>query len=164
MTRTTPPARHPSADSMLQLDNQLCFAIYSAGLAFNRLYKPLLDAMGLTYPQYLVMLALWEQDGQGAGDLGVGALGERLFLESSTLTPLLKRLETAGYVTRRRNPDDERQVRIALTAAGRALKQRATVCPSTVLEASGRSLDELMQLKDAAADLRDAFNAYIAAR
>ncbi|MFC3674590.1 MarR family winged helix-turn-helix transcriptional regulator [Ferrovibrio xuzhouensis] len=159
MTRTTPPAKHSSADSMLQLDNQLCFAIYSAGLAFNRLYKPLLDAMGLTYPQYLVMLALWEQDGQT-----VGELGERLFLESSTLTPLLKRLETAGYVTRRRNPDDERQVRIALTKAGAALKQRAAICPSTVLEASGRSLEELMRLKDAASGLRDAFNAFIAAR
>src|SRR3546814_18026639 len=88
MTRTTPPAKHSSADSMLQLDNQLCFAIYSAGLAFNRLYKPLLDAMGLTYPQYLVMLALWEQDSQGTGALGVGELGDRLFLESSTLAPM----------------------------------------------------------------------------
>src|SRR3546814_12790540 len=97
--------------SDLQLGIQLCFAIYSACLAFNRLYQPLLDAMGLTYPQYLVMLALWEQDSQGTGELGVGELGERLFLETSTLTPLLKRLETAGYVPRRRNPADERQVR-----------------------------------------------------
>lgn len=159
MTRTTPPARNPPADPMLLLDNQLCFAIYSAGLAFNRLYKPLLDAMGLTYPQYLVMLALWEKDGQT-----VGALGDRLFLESSTLTPLLKRLETAGYVTRRRNPEDERQVRIHLTEAGRALQQRALVCPATVVEASGRSLGELMEIKDAANGLRDALNAYTAAR
>lgn len=155
---THPPAS-PPVDPILQLDNQLCFAIYSAGLAFNRLYKPLLDAMGLTYPQYLVMLALWEQDGQT-----VGALGERLFLESSTLTPLLKRLETAGYVTRRRNPEDERQVRIHLTEAGRALQQQAAVCPATVVEASGRSLDELMDMKQAAVALRDALNDFTAAR
>ena len=153
------PSPATASDPILRLDNQLCFAIYSAGLAFNRLYKPLLDAMGLTYPQYLAMLSLWEQDGQT-----VGALGERLFLESSTLTPLLKRLETAGYVTRRRNPDDERQVRIHLTEAGRALRQRAMVCPATVVEASGRSLDELMEMKEAAVALRDALNAYTAAR
>ena len=168
MTRTVtpaapPPASQPSAspgtDPILLLDNQLCFAIYSAGLAFNRLYKPLLDAMGLTYPQYLVMLSLWERDGQS-----VGELGEHLFLESSTLTPLLKRLEAAGYVSRRRNPEDERQVRIHLTEAGRALQQRAAVCPATVVAASGRSLDELMDIKQTAVALRDALNAYTAAR
>lgn len=147
------------ADQMLHLDNQLCFAIYSAGLAFNRLYKPLLDEMGLTYPQYLVMLALWEQDGQS-----VGALGEKLFLESSTLTPLLKRLENAGYVKRSRNPEDERQVQITLTQAGKALKEGAMICPTTIVRASGQSLDELMKLKDAAVRLRDAFNAFNAAR
>jgi DNA-binding MarR family transcriptional regulator len=150
----------PSADSQsLALENQLCFAIYSAGLAFNRLYKPLLDAMNLTYPQYLVMMALWEQDGQA-----VGELGERLFLESSTLTPLLKRLESSGYVTRQRNPADERQVQIRLTAAGRTLQQQALVCPSTVLQASGRSMDDLMQMKAATVSLRDALNAFTAAR
>lgn len=153
------PSSSNSSDAMLHLDNQLCFAIYSAGLAFNRLYKPLLDEMGLTYPQYLVMLALWEQDGQN-----VGALGEKLFLESSTLTPLLKRLEIAGYVKRSRNPEDERQVQITLTEAGRALKDRAMVCPTTVVQASGQSLDDLMELKEAAVKLRDAFNAFNAAR
>jgi DNA-binding MarR family transcriptional regulator len=151
--------KSPSPDQMLRLDNQLCFAIYSTGLAFNRLYKPILDEMGLTYPQYLVMLALWEQDGQT-----VGALGEKLFLESSTLTPLLKRLETAGYVKRSRNPEDERQVQITLTETGRALKDHALVCPTTVVQASGQSLSALMELKEAAVKLRDAFNAYNAGR
>lgn len=154
-----PDTPAPAASDILALDNQLCFAVYSTGLAFNRLYKPLLDAMGLTYPQYLVMLALWESDGQM-----VGELGGRLFLESSTLTPLLKRLETAGYITRRRNPEDERQVRIHLTQAGRALQQQAMACPATVLKASGRSMEQLMRMKDAAVKLRDAFNAFNAAR
>jgi DNA-binding MarR family transcriptional regulator len=147
------------AEQLLALDNQLCFSIYSAGLAFNRLYKPVLDALQLTYPQYLVMLALWETDGQT-----VGELGERLFLESSTLTPLLKRLETTGYVTRQRNPEDERQVQIRLTRRGRELREEALVCPSTVLQASGRSMDELMKMKEATFALRDALNAFIAAR
>lgn len=148
-----------SPDQRLALDNQLCFSIYSAGLAFNRLYKPVLDAMQLTYPQYLVMMALWESDGQT-----VGQLGERLFLESSTLTPLLKRLEATGYVTRQRNPEDERQVQIRLTRLGRELREQALVCPSTVLQASGRSMDELMRMKEATFALRDAINAFNAAR
>ncbi|MFN4276454.1 MAG: MarR family winged helix-turn-helix transcriptional regulator [Ferrovibrio sp.] len=154
-----PDAPTPIRSDILALDNQLCFAVYSTGLAFNRLYKPLLDAMGLTYPQYLVMLALWESDG-----LMVGELGERLFLESSTLTPLLKRLETAGYITRRRNPEDERQVHINLTEKGRILQQQAMACPATVLKASGQSMEQLMQMKNAAVKLRDAFNAFNAAR
>lgn len=153
------PAAHPPADPMLALDNQLCFAVYSVGLAFNRLYKPMLDAMNLTYPQYLVMMALWQQDGQL-----VGELAERLFLESSTLTPLLKRLETTGYVTRQRNPDDERQVQIRLTEAGRNLQHQAMACPTTILKASGQSMDDLMRLKDEAVKLRDNFNAYTASR
>lgn len=149
----------PDKPGILALENQLCFSIYSAGLAFNRLYKPVLDALQLTYPQYLVMLALWETDGQT-----VGELGERLFLESSTLTPLLKRLEAVGYVTRQRNPADERQVQIRLTETGRALRDQALVCPATVVQASGRSRDELMQMKQATAALRDAINAFTAAR
>lgn len=149
----------PAAAPILALDNQLCFAIYSAGLAFNRLYKPLLDAMNLTYPQYLVMMALWQQDGQL-----VGELADRLFLESSTLTPLLKRLESAGYVTRQRNPNDERQVQIRLTETGRGLQQQAMACPTTVLQASGRSMEELMRMKDDAVRLRDSFNAFTGAR
>jgi len=154
-----PPVPAAPGDPILALDNQLCFAIYSAGLAFNRLYKPLLDAMNLTYPQYLVMMALWQQDGQL-----VGELAERLFLESSTLTPLLKRLESAGYVTRQRNPEDERQVQIRLTEAGRALQAQAMACPTTVLKASGQSMDELMRMKDDAVKLRDNFNAFSAGR
>ena len=100
----------PAADQMLQLDNQICFAVYSAAHAFNRVYKPLLDRLGLTYPQYLVMLVLWERDG-----VPVKEIGERLFLDSGTLTPLLKRLEQAGHIKRTRSTEDERQVLIGLT-------------------------------------------------
>ncbi|WP_297689679.1 MarR family transcriptional regulator [Ferrovibrio sp.] len=154
------PSRPQAAEpAETQLGDMLCFAVYSAGLAFNRLYKPLLDQLDLTYPQYLVMLALWEQDGQT-----VGGLGEKLYLESSTLTPLLKRLEGNGYVRRVRNPDDERQVQIFLTEAGRALKLPATACPATTLQALQRSPDELLALKREVETLRDTLNAFIAAR
>ena len=98
------PAASPTADEMLLLDNQLCFAVYSASLAMTRLYKPLLEKLGLTYPQYLAMLVLWERDG-----ITVSELGERLSLDSGTLTPLLKRLEVAGLVTRARSTEDEKQ-------------------------------------------------------
>src|SRR5436190_2142305 len=104
-------------DQALLLDNQLCFALYSASLAMTKLYKPLLDELGLTYPQYLAMLALWEQDG-----LMVSELGKRLRLDSGTLTPLLKRMEAAGLVARTRDAQDERRVHISLTASGRRLK------------------------------------------
>ncbi len=136
----------------LTLDDQLCFAIYSANHAFTRLYKPLLEAIGLTYPQYLVMLVLWEQD-----DQPVGAIGERLFLESSTLTPLLKRLEAAGYVRRTRDPADERQVRISLTEHGRAVQALTRAFPRCIVDASGMSPEKLMALKQEVAGLRDAF-------
>ena len=109
-------ARKQTTDLMLRLDNQVCFAIYSTAHAFNRVYKPLLDRLGLTYPQYLVMLVLWERD-----DIAVKEIGERLYLDSGTLTPLLKRLEAADLVKRTRSTADERQVLIALTAKGRAL-------------------------------------------
>lgn len=112
----------------LLLDNQLCFALYSASLAMTKLYKPLLDTLGLTYPQYLVMLALWERDG-----LTVSELGERLFLDSGTLTPLLKRLEAAGLLVRLRDVQDERRVRITLTGQGRALRDGAQPIPHCVL-------------------------------
>src|SRR5438270_12845677 len=104
------------SDPALLLDNQLCFALYSTSLAMTKLYKPLLDELGLTYPQYLVMLVLWEGDG-----LMVSELGQRLYLDSGTLTPLLKRLEASGLVSRMRDVDDERRVRVHLTAAGRKL-------------------------------------------
>ena len=109
----------PDTAELLKLDNQLCFAVYSASLAMTRLYKPQLDKLGLTYPQYLVMLALWEEDG-----LMVSALGERLSLDSGTLTPLLKRLEANGLVARVRDVAEERRVHITLTAAGRRQLQQ----------------------------------------
>jgi DNA-binding MarR family transcriptional regulator len=144
------PPRTPSPDQALLLDNQLCFALYSASLAMTKLYKPLLEELGLTYPQYLVMLVLWEGDG-----LMVSELGQRLSLDSGTLTPLLKRLETAGLVSRMRDVDDERRVHIHLTAAGRKLKTRAAQVPGCVLAASQCSIPELMQLTDRLRTLRD---------
>ena len=135
-------AKSVPGDDALSLDSFLCFAIYSTGHAFNQFYRPLLDAIGLTYPQYLVMVALWN-----ANDQTVKALGEKLSLESSTLTPLLKRLEAAGYLTRARDPDDERQVRVRLTTAGRALKSRARSIPGCVSDALGISGERLRQLQ-----------------
>ncbi len=146
-------AAEDRAADILRLDNQLCFAIYSAGHALTRTYKPLLDALGLTYPQYLVMLVLWEED-----DQTVGRIGERLFLESSTLTPLLKRLEATGKIRRLRDPDDERQVRIRLTDAGRALREEAKALPKAILKASGRTPAAIEVLKKDAATLRDALS------
>jgi DNA-binding MarR family transcriptional regulator len=134
----------------LDVNDFLCFAIYSAGHAFNRVYKPLLDALELTYPQYLVMVALWAND-----DQTVGKLGEKLFLESSTLTPLLKRLEKIGYVDRSRDPADERQVRVRLTDLGRALKARAKDFPSCILDATGLSIEALVRLQGEIASIRD---------
>src|SRR3954466_16404775 len=124
-------APKPMATSPLLLGNQLCFAVYSAAHAFNRVYKPLLDRLSLTYPQYLVMLALWERDGVAVKDIG-----ERLFLDSGTLTPLLKRLEGAGLVKRTRSSADERQVMIALTPQGHALREKAKAVPQGILSAS----------------------------
>lgn len=132
------------------LDDQLCYAIYSAGIAIQRLYKPLLDELGLTYPQYLVLVILWRQDGQT-----VGGLAEQLALESSTLTPLLKRLEAAGLVRRTRNPLNERQVVITLTDQGRALKDKSACVGLSLLTASGRSEEELRALNRTIRKLRD---------
>ena len=126
---------------MLQLDNQLCFALYSTSLAMTKVYKPLLDQIGLTYPQYLVMLVLWEQDG-----LMVSELGDKLFLDSGTLTPLLKRLEASSLVSRIRAVEDERRVHITLTAFGRALKVKAAQIPGCILSATQCSIPELVAL------------------
>jgi MarR family transcriptional regulator, organic hydroperoxide resistance regulator len=134
----------------LRLDNQLCFALYSASLAMTKVYKPLLDELGLTYPQYVAMLALWERDG-----VSVSELGERLRLDSGTLTPLLKRLEAAGLIVRLRAVEDERRVHITLTAAGRRLRTKAEKVPACVLEASGCSISELVQLTHQIQQLRD---------
>ena len=127
--------------AMLKLDKQLCFALYSTSLAMTRLYKPLLDAMGITYPQYLALLVLWEHDG-----LTVSALGEQLFLDSGTLTPLLKRMETAGLITRLRAAQDERRVHITLTAAGQQLKAQAASIPACILGAAQCPISEVMAL------------------
>src|SRR5207245_4129776 len=127
-----------AADQPLRLDNQICFAVYSAAHAFNRVYKPLLDRLGLTYPQYLVMLVLWERDGVPLKDIG-----ERLFLDSGTLTPLLKRLEAAHLLRRTRSAEDERQVLISLTSQGQALREKALAVPQAILVASACSLAEL---------------------
>ena len=143
-------SRSLPAEQALLLDNQLCFALYSASLAMTKLYKPLLDELGLTYPQYLVMLVLWEGDG-----LMVSELGQRLYLDSGTLTPLLKRLETAGLVSRLRAVEDERRVHVHLTAAGRRLKARAAKVPACVLAASQCSVPELLQLTEQVRTLRE---------
>ena len=148
--------RKSSAVDPLKFDNQICFAVYSAAHAFNRVYKPLLDRLGLTYPQYLVMLVLWERD-----DVPVKDIGERLFLDSGTLTPLLKRLEAAHLVKRTRSSEDERQVLIALTAQGHALKDKARSVPHSILAASDCSVAELVAMKDEIVALRDRLNAVI---
>lgn len=135
-------------DPKLRLDDFLCFAVYSASHAFNRLYRPLLDRLGLTYPQYLTLVALWEAD-----DRTVGELGRRLGLESSTLTPLLKRLEVLGLVSRARDPRDERQVRIRLTDPGRALEAAACAVPGQLLAASGLDVAAVTRIRDALATL-----------
>lgn len=138
---------------MLRLDTQLCFAAYSTAHAFNRLYRPLLDRLDLTYPQYLVMLVLWERDG-----LTVTQLGERLFLDSGTLTPLLKRLEGAGRIARTRDPADERRVLITLTEAGKALRSEAQCIPPQIGAALGLTAAELTTLKSGLDKLRAALN------
>jgi DNA-binding MarR family transcriptional regulator len=127
---------------MPTIDQMLCFAVYSAGHAFTRFYKPRLDALDLTYPQYLVFLVLWEKD-----NLTVKTLGERLFLDSGTITPLVKRLEARGLVRRKRDEEDERQVRILLTAEGRALKEKAGAIPLAVAEGTGLSQEGAESLR-----------------
>ena len=133
--------KNKSHDTSLQLDKQLCFALYSTSLAMTKIYKPLLDAIGLTYPQYLVMLVLWDED-----SLMVSDIGERLSLDSGTLTPLLKRMEASGLLVRLRDAEDERCVRVKLTSAGNKLKTRAAAIPSCVLDATGCSVSELVSL------------------
>ena len=134
------PRQRLAAD-WLRLDHQLCFALYSASLAMTKFYKPLLDPLGLTYPQYLVMLVLWEADG-----ITVSQLGERVALDSGTLTPLLKRLEASDLVRRLRDTADERRVLLQLTPVGRALKSKAMAVPESMACASGCALDELAAL------------------
>ena len=138
-TKTTPDAKSARAQ---RLGNQLCFTLYSTSLAMTKIYRKLLAPLDLTYPQYLVMLVLWEGD-----ELTVSAIGERLFLDSATLTPLLKRLETAGLLTRERAAEDERQVVIRLTRAGKALQAKAAAVPENIFCAAGLSKEQLVPLK-----------------
>jgi DNA-binding MarR family transcriptional regulator len=126
----------------LLLDNQLCFALYSSSHLMTKIYKPLLKEIGLTYPQYLAMLVLWEEDG-----ITVGKLGEKLYLDSGTLTPLLKRMEAAGLVKRARSGTDERQVFIHLTDKGRALKRAAASVPAQIARTTGMGLNEIIKLR-----------------
>lgn len=144
----------PSTSNALLLDHQLCFALYSSSLAMTKLYKPLLEPLGLTYPQYLALLVLWEHDG-----CMVSQLGERLFLDSGTLTPLLKRMEAAGWLQRQRDAQDERRVRVTLTHAGRALKTQAAVVPACVLARSQCTVQELQALTQQIQQLRDRLTA-----
>ncbi|MES2950679.1 MAG: MarR family transcriptional regulator [Pseudomonadota bacterium] len=146
-TKAPPSIPNPA----LLLDNQLCFALYSASLAMTKLYKPLLDGLGLTYPQYLVMLVLWEEDGPS-----VSSLGERLNLDSGTLTPLLKRMETAGWLVRQRSSEDERRVHVWLSPTGQQLQQQAAHIPGCVATQSGVALGELVALTGQIKHMRDA--------
>jgi DNA-binding MarR family transcriptional regulator len=153
VSSTNPLNSNPESASQelaSSLADFLCFAVYSTNLAFNRVYKPLFSELGLTYPQYATLIALKEED-----DQTVGQLGEKLFLESSTLTPLLKRMEAAGYVTRRRDPNDERQVRISLTPAGHALFEKAFCGRNRVIEATGLSIEDFTRLQKNLIQLRD---------
>lgn len=135
------------------LDRQLCFSIYGADLAINRTYKPLLDQLGLTYPQYLVLHALWESDG-----LTITGIADRLALEPSTITPLVKRLELAGFLTRLRNPSDERQVQVSLTDKGRDMREESACLGEALLKKAGMSLQELGDLNRQVQRLRDALS------
>jgi DNA-binding MarR family transcriptional regulator len=144
MARQTASPAAPGIDeqNVLRLDQQLCFAVHVAARAYDGLYRRILAATGLTYPQYLVMLVLWEH-----GELSVKRLGEFLRLDSATLSPLLKRMEAAGLVHRERSAHDERSVTVVLTANGRALRKRARSVPLRAFEATGLSLEELIEMR-----------------
>ncbi len=147
MAVTQPKPATPSEAP--KLDDFLCFAIYSTNLAVNRIYKPVLDELGLTYPQYIVMVSLYEHD-----DQTVGGLGDKLFLDSSTLTPLLKRMEAMGHLTRQRDPEDERQVRVRLTPQGRSVRERALEFRGGLVKAMGLSTAEFQNLREQMVRLR----------
>jgi len=153
MTRRQTTPTDADRAAWLQLDKQLCFALYSSSLAMTKLYKPLLEPLGLTYPQYLAMLVLWEQDG-----ISVSALGQRLSLDSGTLTPLLKRMESAGLIARRRASDDERRVDVFLTFEGRTLKREALKIPEQIACASACDIDEMVSLTRRLQELRQQLN------
>ncbi|OEI83273.1 MarR family transcriptional regulator [Brucella sp. BO3] len=141
---------HKKPDTNLDLADMLCFAIYSTANALSRAYQPILAPLDLTYPQFLVMLVLWERD-----DCTVSEIGARLNLDSGTLTPLLKRLEAAGRITRRRDPRDERQVRITLTDEGRKLRKQAESVPEQIMCATGQPVSELQDLRNRLMKIRN---------
>lgn len=143
------------ADELLRLDNQLCFALYGASRMLTRVYRPLLEPLGLTYPQYLAMLVLWEADRNGER-LSVNALGERLLLDSGTLTPLLKRLEADGLVKRDRSPKDERVLQLTITDRARELRARAVEVPCALLAKASLPLEDLLELRMKATKLVEA--------
>lgn len=147
MTAKTAPAKTPDAPTP-RLEDFMCFAVYSANLAFGRAYKPILEKLGLTYTQYIAIVALWEQDNQT-----VGGLGEKLFLESNTLTPILKKLEELGYLQRKRDPADERQVIVHLTEEGRRLREKG-LCMNLVKE-TGLSPEDFRHLQKGIVALRN---------
>jgi DNA-binding MarR family transcriptional regulator len=136
-------SRNVAISTSLRLDDQLCFALYAASRAVTGVYRPLLDSLGLTYPQYLVMLVLWEHHHRSVKELGAA-----LQLDYGTLTPLLKRLESAGYLTRQRRTDDERSVTVAVTEAGAALRERAMAVPPEISRAMGLTAEETATLRD----------------
>ncbi|ARN22886.1 MarR family winged helix-turn-helix transcriptional regulator [Piscinibacter gummiphilus] len=153
MPKTTAPGGRPplaGGADLLRLDKQLCFALYASSLAMTKVYKPLLDDLGLTYPQFLVMMALWEHDHRS-----VGELGDQLFLDSGTLTPLLKRMESSGLVVRARAKDDERRVVVTLTPAGAALREKAERVPVEIARAVQASADEVIDLRERLHGLRE---------
>ncbi|MEH0195607.1 MarR family transcriptional regulator [Caulobacter sp. CCNWLY153] len=149
MTTSAPPAKAP------RLADFLCFAVYSANLAYGRAYKPILDELGVTYTQWIIIVALWEEDGQS-----VKSLGDKLFLESNTLTPILKKLESLGFLQRRRDPSDERQVIISLTQAGRDLREKGG--QKTLVKATGLEPDEFRQVQKTITRVRDNLIAHVA--
>jgi DNA-binding MarR family transcriptional regulator len=149
----------PNAAAQITLDDQLCFSLYGASMAINRAYKPVLDALEITYPQYLTLSALWERDGQS-----VGAIAERLGLDSSNVTPLVKRMEAAGFLSRERNPADERQVVVTLTPRGREMQARSMSLGQTLFTAAGMSVEQLIQLNKDVQGFRDAVSRFVTDR
>ncbi|EJL31911.1 transcriptional regulator [Caulobacter sp. AP07] len=141
------------------LDDQLCFSLYGASMAINRAYKPLLDALEITYPQYLVLSTLWEIDG-----LSIGAIADRLGLDSSNVTPLVKRMEAAGLVARERNPADERQVVVTLTGSGRDMQARSACLGQTLFASANLSVEKLIQLNKDVQAFRDSVARFVVAR
>ncbi|MBP1711011.1 MAG: transcriptional regulator, MarR family [Deltaproteobacteria bacterium] len=141
-------------DEFLKLDNQLCFVLYAASRVLTRLYGPFLDRLNITYPQYLVMLVLWEHE-----TLSVGDIGRLLYLDSGTLTPLLKRLEAVGLITRKRLPEDERKVMAALSPRGKAMKQKAASVPLELFCKSGLTVEEFQSIKNDVTKLLEQMNA-----